>query len=185
MTANASEAPVKPAVVLCEWASDLGRDGVLQRLGIDMQPGSTVIAQTRASTGRPLLSNGFLGADIIHVPAGEGFSPHTHPGDHLLFVVGGIGTISASGEILETRPGQVYMVDGPTTHAVGAVTDHVLLSIGIKHQALDSMERQILRPFSELLSPEGVLCCRICGAVGANREDLQAAGCTHAPVRAC
>ena len=46
------------------------------------------------ATGEPLLSNGSLGADIIRLAAGDGFVPHTHPGDHLLIVLAGQGTIT-------------------------------------------------------------------------------------------
>lgn len=170
------------SVVLCDWAQDGGTHEMKQRIEVDMLPGSTKIAKTQASTGRPLLSNGFLGADLIHVPAGEGFAPHTHQGDHMLFVVGGRGTITANGEILETRTGQVYMVDGLQPHAVGAISDHVLLSVGIAHKALDSENRQTLTPFSDLLTAEGVITCRICGITADSRAGLTGRGCSHAPV---
>ncbi|WP_406205545.1 cupin domain-containing protein [Kitasatospora sp. NBC_01560] len=171
-----------PAVVLRDWASDRGRTGTTQHLDVDLRPGDTAIAKTVAATGRPLLSNGFLGADVIQVPGGEGFAPHTHPGDHLLFVIGGHGTITAAGEIRETRPGQVYMVNGLVPHAVGAITDHVLLSVGTSHRALDSAERQLLMPFTALLGPDRLLRCEICQVVGERPEELEALGCTHAPV---
>lgn len=168
------------AVVLCEWAADGGCADEEQLLRIDMRPGATQIAKTREATGRPLVTNGFLGADLIHVPAGEGFAPHTHPGDHLLFVVGGRGTITAAGEIVETAPGLVYMVDGAQTHAVGAITDHVLLSVGVAHQPLESGSRQELRPFEELMT-DGHLICRICDCKARSADELLAAGCSHSP----
>lgn len=179
--AQEDQGSLNAAVVLAEWASDAGLTPARQRLDVDLQPGKTAIAKTTSATGRPLLSNGFLGADLIHVPAGEGFAPHTHPGDHLLFVVGGHGTITAAGEIQQTSPGQVYMVDGLVPHAVGAITDHVLLSIGTAHRALDSAERQLLTSFNALLSSEGFIRCRICDVVGCRADELRALGCSHAP----
>lgn len=170
------------AVALCEWALDAGATESEQLLKVDMRPGEIQIAKTREATGRSLITNGFLGADLIHVPAGEGFAPHTHPGDHLLFVVGGRGTITAAGEILETTPGLVYMVDGAQPHAVGAITDHVLLSVGVAHQPLDSANRQELRPFEDLLTDDGHIVCRICGIKAGAGDELRAAGCSHGPV---
>lgn len=178
----ADRAPDNRAVVLCDWALDGGVVGNEQLLKIGMRSRDTRIAKTREATGTPLISNGFLGADLIHVPAGEGFAPHTHPGDHLLFVVGGRGTITAAGEILETSPGLVYMVDGAQPHAVGAITDHVLLSVGVAHQQLDSEERQELRPFDDLLTDNGYIVCRICGVRAQSDTGLRDLGCSHAPV---
>ncbi|GAA3728656.1 hypothetical protein GCM10022225_07530 [Plantactinospora mayteni] len=169
------------AVVLCDWAADGGCVDDEQLLRVDLRRRDVQIAKTREATGRPLITNGFLGADLIQVPAGEGFAPHTHPGDHLLFVLGGRGTITAAGEILETTPGQVYMVDGAQPHAVGAISDHVLLSVGVAHQPLDSANRQELRPFEELLTEDGHLHCRICDVKAGSGEELRRDGCPHGP----
>lgn len=179
---TADRAAENRAVVLCDWASDGGSAEDEQLLRVDMRRRDTHIAKTREATGRPLITNGFLGADLIHVPAGEGFAPHTHPGDHLLFVLGGRGTITAAGEILETTPGQVYMVDGAQPHAVGAISDHVLLSVGVAHQPLDSTTRQELRPFEELLTEDGYIRCRICDVKARGGDELRAIGCSHGPV---
>jgi len=168
-------------VTQCEWAVDLGVDGSSQRLAVDVTPGPTRIAKTEAATGRSLLSNGYLGADLIHVPAGEGFAPHTHPGDHLLFVLGGYGTITAGGMITRTAPGQAYMVEGAVPHAVGAITDHVLLAVGAPHRPLHSLDRQTLIPYASLLASVGSITCLICDLVADSDEALTAMGCTHSP----
>ena len=103
---------VKSPLQICSWATaEEVSDGV-QRLGIDMSPRSIPVPKTRAATGCSLLTNGFMGADLLQIPAGEGFAPHIHPGDHLLFVLGGEGTITINGVIQPTGPGQAYMVDG-------------------------------------------------------------------------
>lgn len=91
--------------------------------------------------GRPLFTNGNLGADMLHVKAGDQFPVHTHPGDHLLFCLSGEGTITVAGVTYQIRPGDLYMVEGTVPHAVGAVTDHILVAIGSPHKPVDSPER--------------------------------------------
>src|SRR5262245_8434145 len=84
-------------------------------------------------TGAGLASNGMRGVRVIRVPAGRGFPPHTHPGDHLLIVVAGFGTIAVGGRVYATQAGEVYMIAGSEPHAVGAVSDHVILAVGSPH----------------------------------------------------
>ncbi|MFD9389286.1 cupin domain-containing protein [Streptomyces sp. NPDC060000] len=170
-------------LLICDWAADLGLDGTTQQLGIDVAPGPTRVSKTADATGRSLLSSGHMGADILHIPARSGFAPHTHPGDHLLFVLAGTGTITVAGEIVETRPGQVYMVEGAVTHAVGAVTDHMILSVGAPHEHLDSPERQELTAYTALLGDLGDITCRLCDIRASSGEELAAKGCPHSPHR--
>lgn len=181
----ASRALGNKAVTICRWALDRGSEDGCQMLEVGMGPRPVKVPKTRAATGLPVLTNGFLGADILHIPAGEGFAPHSHPGDHLLFVLAGSGTITASGEILETAPGQAYMVGGSFTHAVGGITDHVLLAIGASHHTLDSLERQELRPPAELLAADGTMTCRICDVTATGVDGFAATGCPHTPLRFC
>jgi quercetin dioxygenase-like cupin family protein len=176
-------APATAPLVLCDWAADAGIANQAQHLNIDMSPGPVAVLKTRAATGRSLVSNGYLGADLLHVPAGEGFAPHTHKGDHLLFVVGGRGTITVAGLIMETSPGQVYMIEGAVPHAVGAITDHVILAVGAPHQPLDSEDRQQLTEYAALLTRFGSITCTICDVASGNGDDLEELGCVHSPHR--
>lgn len=93
------------------------------------------------ATGLPVHTNGNLGADILHVAAGEQFPVHVHPGDHLLLCLSGEGTMTVDQVTYRIVPGDIYMVDGMVPHAVGATTDHVLLAIGSPHKPVDSPER--------------------------------------------
>ena len=97
------------------------------------------------ATGLPLHTNGHLGADILHVPAGKQFPVHTHPGDHLLLCHAGTGTISVGEKTYDIRPGDLYMVPGNIPHAVGAgPEDHTLIAIGAPHKPVESPERMTM-----------------------------------------
>jgi quercetin dioxygenase-like cupin family protein len=170
-------------VLISDWAGDGGIVDGAQLLTVGMSPRPVAVPKTRAATGLSLLSNGFLGADLLHLPAHEGFAPHTHPGDHLLFVLGGEGTIAVDGMITPTRAGQVYLIKGAVTHAVGAITDHVILAVGAPHRELTSPERQELVEYAGLLSRFGEITCRICGVSAGCGEELTERGCGHGPRR--
>jgi quercetin dioxygenase-like cupin family protein len=167
-------------LLIADWA----RDGELtegrQLLTVSPRRLPTAMAGTTA-TGRGLVSNGRLGVDVIHIPAGGGFEPHTHRGDHLLFVIAGRGTITYGGRIIPTHAGQVYLVAGEVAHAVGAITDHVLLAVGSPHSPVDSPDRMTPVQYRSVLSSFGTLTCDICGVSGSRRGQLREQGCPHDP----
>lgn len=138
------------------------------------------------ATGQPMVSNGHLGVDLIRVPAGEGFAPHTHPGDHLLIAIRGEGTVTVDGRIYQTRAGQVYMVEGAVPHAVGAITDHVLLAVGAPHRPIDAADRMTLTDYDAVAATiSGDVTCLVCnGQPTGTLDQLRAAGCPHAPAEA-
>jgi quercetin dioxygenase-like cupin family protein len=137
------------------------------------------------ATGEGLISNGHLGADIIRCAAGGGFAPHTHIGDHLLFVVAGEGTITYNGRIYPTHPGQVYFVEGAVPHAVGAITEHVLISVGSPHRAVNAPDRQTLKEYDSILADFAYLHCDICDLEAEFPTRLADLGCPHCPSQFC
>lgn len=104
-------------------------------------PAAGVDVHGAPARGLALHTNGHLGADLLHVRAGDQFPVHTHPGDHLLYCVSGVGTMTVDEQTWEIQPGDLYMVDGMVPHAVGAITDHTILAIGAPHKPVDSEER--------------------------------------------
>lgn len=163
---------------LVEWAT--AGDG----LRVDLGPRSTPMAHGSA-TGDPLVSNGHLGVDVIRLAAGTGFAPHTHPGDHLLIVIGGEGTVAYDGRVYPTRAGQVYMIEGAIPHAVGAVTDHVILAVGSPHKPIGSPDRMTPVAYREIAAAFGDLSCLICDRSAVYPATLHDAGCPHCPCGAC
>jgi quercetin dioxygenase-like cupin family protein len=166
---------------IAPWARDDGRTANRQQLSIGLAPQPVPMPKTAAATGQSVLSNGRLGADLIHLPAGECFLPHTHPGDHLLFVLAGKGTITINGKITGTSAGQAYLVEGLRVHAVGAITDHVILAVGAPHRAIDDPDRQALVEYDAVSGDTGTVTCRLCSLTAPNLHGLAASGCAHVP----
>ena len=142
------------------------------------------MAHAPGASGEGLVSNGDLGVDMIQVAAGTGFEPHTHPGDHILIVVAGEGTITYGGAIHPTRAGQVYMVDGSIPHAVGAITDHVILAVGAPHKPVDADDRMEPVEYQAIAAEFGTVHCLICDVQQAGTE-IHDTGCPHCPCVAC
>jgi quercetin dioxygenase-like cupin family protein len=168
---------------IVRWADDLGIAGE-QLLGIDLGARPVGVAHSNA-TGEGLVSNGLLGADVIRLAAGDGFVPHTHPGDHLLVVVGGRGTITCGGKIYPTRAGEIYMVEGEVPHAVGAITDHVILAVGSPHRPVDAPDRMAPVGYDAITADVDDLHCLICDLHARYPRRLHEVGCPHCPCCEC
>lgn len=165
---------------IISWADDLGVHDDRQHLGVHLGARPLAMANSTA-TGTGLVSNGQLGADVIRLAAGDGFAPHTHPGDHLLIVIGGQGTITYDGRIYPTRAGQIYLIEGSVPHAVGAITDHVILAVGSPHKPVDSPDRMQVVAYQAVAAELGVLHCLICDKVARPPQTLLELGCPHCP----
>lgn len=172
-----------PGLEIATWAADLGL-AKLQLLGIDTEPRPVSVEQSPA-TGEALVSNGQLGADLIRLAAGEGFAPHTHPGDHLLLVLAGEGTITYRGMVHPTHAGEIFLIAGQEPHAVGAITDHVILAVGSPHRAIDALDRMALVAYEAVTVDFDRLHCLICDVAAVLPVRLHDAGCPHCPCESC
>jgi len=92
-------------------------------------------------TGSPLFSFNEFGADVIRFAANEGVSNHTHEGDHILFVIKGVGIVEYNGVEHPLYPGLSYLIPGEVNHAIRAKENLVLIAVGNRHRPLDSEER--------------------------------------------
>lgn len=171
---------------IVKWARAAGCDSLNheQLLSVSLDPRPCKMSHSTA-TGQGVVTNGYLGADIIHVRAGEGFVPHTHPGDHLLIVIGGKGTITYDGKIYPTEAGQIYMIDGDVPHAVGAITDHVILAVGSPHRPVDSDDRMKPMAYEAVAARINELHCLICDVKARLPTRLHDRGCIHCPCDVC
>lgn len=168
---------------IVRWTdADIGADETVLRIPHGRRP---VAMHGADASGLGLVSNGLIGADVIRLPAGAGFPPHTHPGHHVLIVLGGHGTITYNGRVHATRAGEIYLVEGSVSHAVGAVTDHVILAVGAPHMPVDSDKRMDVVTYTEVLSEIGDLHCLICDTRTEHPSYLHDAGCPHCPCHGC
>lgn len=171
------------ALVIAQWAqAAIGEESSLLDVSHALRP---IAMHGANASGLGLVSNGIIGADLIRLPGGAGFPPHTHPGHHVLVVIGGRGTITYDGRVYPTQAGSVYLVEGSVSHAVGAITDHVILAVGAPHMPVDSTRRMSIVEYQEVLSDLGDLHCLVCDNKSFLPQYLHDVGCTHCPCHDC
>lgn len=170
---------------IAEWAARLPSERDVTRLEIDHLARGLAVHGAVGATGEPLVTIGEIGADLLRLEAGAGFLPHTHPGHHVLVVVGGSGTLVYAGEVIPTEAGEIYIVEGNVPHAVGARTSHVILAVGAPHKHVAALDRMAAVPYQEVLTPLGSLSCRICGILASEPTLLHEMGCPHCPCELC
>lgn len=95
------------------------------------------------ATALPLLRekvghNEYFGGDLIRFPPGGQVRMHTHEGSHLLFCVGGTGTVtvvtdSGGKEEHWLIPGACYLIKSEQPHSIKAKDELTLLAVGNKH----------------------------------------------------
>lgn len=178
------EQGTKAALTIATWAEKtIGPE----RTGLQVEhaPLPVPVHGTSSASGRELVTNGAIGADLIRLPAGAGFVPHTHPGHHILTVVAGVGTITYDGRIHETQAGQTLLIEGGIPHAVGAITDHLILAVGSPHKRIGADDRMIPVAYEEVVADDGELTCMICLCTAGPPRFLHSVGCPHCPCRTC
>lgn len=169
---------------IVKWATLLGSNLDSQQIEISLNARKYKVAHSTA-TGEGLVSNGNLGIDIIQLNAENKFTPHTHPGDHLLIIIGGEGTITYAGKVYKTKAGDLYMIEGKVPHAVGAITNHVILAVGSPHKPIDSPQRMALVEYNEVVSELGDMHCLICNIKAQSPKMLHDEDCSHCPCTEC
>ena len=77
------------------------------------------------------------------------------------------------------------MIEGSVPHAVGAITDHVILAVGSPHKPVGSTERMAPVEYREVVATFGDLKCLVCGRSAHYPVMLHDVGCEHCPCAAC
>jgi len=94
--------------------------------------------------GLPLLHNGDrFGADVIEFPPHGKVPMHTHPGDHVLFCLGGSGYVTIDRDAPDAiTVGDCYLIHSMEPHAVEAGEYGLrLIVVGNDHRPVNSQER--------------------------------------------
>src|SRR6185437_11343862 len=76
-----------------------------------------------------------IGIDKIELEAGAGFQLHTHPGQHILYVLAGKGILQIDGRRLPMKKGDTFYVPAELPHAMKATENSFMnvLAIGYPH----------------------------------------------------
>ena len=86
-----------------------------------------------------------IGVDRIVLQPGSEFELHTHPGDHILYVLSSRGIIHVDGTDFVMRAGDTVYVPANYAHGVRtepSVSDPLeILAFGVPHTPLDSPRR--------------------------------------------
>jgi quercetin dioxygenase-like cupin family protein len=89
-----------------------------------------------------------IGVDLIEMQPGSAFGLHVHPGDHILYVISGIGSVHVDGVDHRVKEGDTVYIPAEYPHGVKTVEDSVLpvrfLAFGHPHKHLDATDRMRL-----------------------------------------
>jgi hypothetical protein len=77
------------------------------------------------------------------------------------------------------------LIGGQVPHAVGAITDHVILAVGAPHKAIDSTDRMAPVEYFAVTSDLGDLRCLACGVTALSPTRPHDLGCVHCPCDGC
>ncbi len=86
-----------------------------------------------------------LGADLIEMAPGSAFPLHTHPGDHMLYIVSGTGLVHVGEIDYPFGRGDTILVPASLPHGVRIPVDAPsacqFLAVGMPHRALAARDR--------------------------------------------
>lgn len=133
------------------WAERISMPDQVQALVARELRSPLTMAKTEGKIlGEALVAHPELGGDLMFVPGGAGFKPHTHHGHHLIFVISGECTVTLDAEIHRMVAGEVCLIPGEVPHAVTGVSDTMLLAVGTPHMPVDADDRLELVSFDVL-----------------------------------
>ena len=108
---------------------------------------ATPLQGIRGKTGATEIgSDGLeIGADLVELQPGAAFPLHTHPGDHILYGISGVGTITIDGIARHVEAGTTVYVAGMSAHNVAtyaeAIEPFVLLVVGHPKKHVSATDR--------------------------------------------
>jgi quercetin dioxygenase-like cupin family protein len=89
-----------------------------------------------------------VGVDLIEMQPGSAFPLHVHPGDHILYVVEGMGCVHIDGVDHKVTAGDTIFIPAEYPHGVKTLASYpsrfVFLAFGHPHKHLDALDRMIL-----------------------------------------
>ena len=99
----------------------------------------------RAGVTAPTLENVEIGADLIEMQPGSSFPLHTHPGEHILYVIHGRGFVHVDGIDHAIKEGDTIFVPAEYAHGVktseASTSPFLLLAFGYPHKHIGALDR--------------------------------------------
>ena len=95
-----------------------------------------------------------IGVDLLEMQPGSAFPLHTHPGDHILYILSGPGLVHIDGEDRHVETGDTVFIAAEYPHGVKTLPDAPPLEIvafGIPHRHLAALDRMKLVTDGEAL----------------------------------
>lgn len=86
-----------------------------------------------------------IGVDLIEMQPGSSFPLHTHDGDHILYAISGVGSVTIDNEIVLFREGTSLYIEAKYPHNVGTFPDEaepfVILAVGHPKKHVSALDR--------------------------------------------
>lgn len=100
----------------------------------------------RVGVGSTTLEGQPIGADIIEMQPGSEFALHKHPGDHVLYIVSGTGSVHISGADRLVKEGDLVFIAAEHPHAVKgppleASSSLRIIAFGYPHKHVGALDR--------------------------------------------
>lgn len=124
---------------------------VFEAVELSVQDGAGTALPGIAGHAGPLARSHFgwqVGADRIVMQPGSAFPLHTHEGDHVLYVLDGVGVLHIDGVDHRLREGDAIYVPAEYPHGVKTYTQasgpFAFLAVGLPHKSVDATDRMRL-----------------------------------------
>jgi len=90
-----------------------------------------------------------IGVDCIEMQPGAAFALHVHPGDHILYILEGIGLVHVDGNDHHVRPGDSVFIPAEKAHGVKTYKPphdkrFLFLAFGHPHKHVEATDRMTL-----------------------------------------
>jgi len=99
----------------------------------------------RAGVAAPAMDGPEIGADLIEMQPGSAFPLHTHPGEHILYVIQGAGLVHVDGLDHRVEVGDTIFIPAEYPHGVKSLPEatepFLLLAVGYPHKDIAATDR--------------------------------------------
>jgi quercetin dioxygenase-like cupin family protein len=89
-----------------------------------------------------------IGGDLIELSPGSAFPLHVHIGDHILYAISGVGTVTIDSVVHTFKAGSTFFIAGNHPHAVGTLEGvmepFLILAVGHPQKHVSDLDRMFV-----------------------------------------